>query len=171
MKQAVAYVRVSTDEQVSGTSLDSQERACRDYALKNELDLPDNNIFREEGESAKIINRPELARMLEFCSKNRDKIAYCIVWKVDRLARKAEYHHIIKANLAKLGISLVSVTEPIGDDPMGTLFENVLASFAQFDNEIRTARTTGGMRARSEQGGWCHDAPFGYKKNQNRFWI
>ena len=164
MKQAVAYVRVSTDEQVSGTSLDSQEKACRDYAAKNDLELPDENVFREEGESAKIMNRPELARMLEFCSKNRDKITQCIVWKVDRLARKAEYHHIIKANLAKLGIKLVSVTEPIGDDPMGTLFENVLASFAQFDNEIRTARTTGGMRARSEQGGWCHDAPFGYKK-------
>ena len=164
MKQAVAYVRVSTDEQVSGTSLDSQEKACREYALKNDLELPDANIFREEGESAKIMNRPELASMLEFCSKNRGKVAHCIVWKVDRLARKAEYHHIIKANLAKLGISLVSVTEPIGDDPMGTLFENVLASFAQFDNEIRTARTTGGMRARSEQGGWCHDAPFGYKK-------
>ncbi len=164
MKQAVAYVRVSTDEQVSGTSLDSQEKACREYAKQNSLELPPQNIFREEGESAKIMNRPELARMLEFCSKNRDKIAHCIVWKVDRLARRTEYHHIIKANLSKLGISLVSVTEPIGDDPMGTLFENVLASFAQFDNEIRTARTTGGMRARSEQGGWCHDAPFGYKK-------
>jgi site-specific DNA recombinase len=164
MRQAVAYIRVSTDEQVSGTSLDSQEKACREFAAQNKLEMPDENIFREEGESAKIMNRPQLARMLEFCSKNRDKVAECIVWKVDRLARRAEFHHIIKANLAKLGIKLVSVTEPIGDDPMGTLFENVLASFAQFDNEIRTARTTGGMRARSEQGGWCHDAPYGYKK-------
>ena len=164
MKQAVAYIRVSTDEQVSGTSLDSQEKACKEFAAAYNLELPAENIFREEGESAKIMNRPELARMLEFCSKNRDRISACIVWKVDRLARRAEYHHIIKANLAKLGIKLISVTEPIGDDPMGTLFENVLASFAQFDNEIRTARTTGGMRARSEQGGWCHDAPYGYKK-------
>jgi len=164
MKQIVAYIRVSTDEQVSGTSLDSQDKACRDYAAANNLNLPAKNIFREEGESAKIMNRPELARMLEFCSKNRDQVTHCVVWKVDRLARRAEYHHIIKANLAKLGISLVSVTEPIGDDPMGTLFENVLASFAQFDNEIRTARTVGGMKARTEQGGWCHHAPFGLNK-------
>lgn len=163
---AIAYIRVSTDEQVNGTSLDSQKKACIDYAKKEGLYLPAENIFREEGESAKLLDRPELARLLDFCSKNKGSLTHCIVWKVDRLARKVEYHQIIRAQLAKVGIKLVSVTEPIGDDAMGSLFENMLAAFAQFDNEIRTARTTGGMRERTKQGGWVHDAPPGYRKTK-----
>lgn len=164
--KAVAYIRVSTEEQTHGTSLDSQKAACIEYAAQNGIELSLNNIFREEGVSAKIIDRPELARMLDFCVKHKGQITHCIIWKVDRLARKSEYHHIIKAQLAKCGIKLVSVTEPIGDDPMGNLMDALLAAFAQFDNEIRTARTTGGMRARLEQGGWPHAAPYGYRRSR-----
>lgn len=162
--KAIAYIRVSTDEQVHGTSLDSQRDACLKYAADHSIDLPMTNIFREEGVSAKLIDRPQLARMLDYCAKHKGEITHCIIWKVDRLARKSEYHHIIKAQLTKLGIKLVSVTEPISDDPMGNLMDSMLAAFAQFDNDIRTARTTGGMKARLEQGGWPHAAPFGYRR-------
>lgn len=164
--QAVAYTRVSGEEQVSGTSLDSQKNACSEYALKEGFTLSKNNIFREEGVSAKLIDRHELSKMLKYCAQNRGKVTYCIVWKVDRLARKSEHHHIIKAQLAKYGVKLISVTEPIGDDPVGNLMDGMLASFAQFDNDIRTVRSTGGMKARTMQGGWPHGAPFGYKKTK-----
>ena len=164
--KAVAYIRVSTDEQVSGTSLNSQKEACLDYAKVNNIDLPQKNIFREEGVSAKLINRPKLAELLDYCAKRKGTISHCIIWKVDRLARKSEYHHIIKSQLAKLGVKLVSVTEPIGDDPMGNLMDGMLAAFAQFDNDIRTVRTTAGMRARLEQGGWPHAAPYGYRRTR-----
>ena len=162
--KAVAYVRVSSDDQVRGTSLDSQTEACNKYAKDNNIDLPTENVFREEGVSAKVINRPKLAAMLDYCAKNKGKITHCIIWKVDRLARKSEYHHIIKAQLKKLGIKLVSVTEPIDDSPMGNLMDSMLAAFAEFDNEIRMARTTGGMIARLEQGAWPHAAPYGYRR-------
>jgi site-specific DNA recombinase len=162
--RAIAYVRVSSEEQVHGTSLDSQEKACIEYAKQQGLQLDKEDIFREEGVSAKIIDRPQLGLMLKHCAKNKSKIHQCIVWKVDRLARRSEYHHIIKAQLAKFGVKLVSVTEPISDDPTGNLMESMLAAFAQFDNDIRTLRTSAGMKARTYQGGWPHDAPYGYKK-------
>ena len=162
--KAVAYIRVSTEEQTHGTSLDSQRDACMDYARRNGIELLSENIFREEGVSAKLIDRPQLAAMLDCCTKHKDEISHCIIWKVDRLARKSEYHHIIKAQLFKVGVKLVSVTEPIDETPMGQLMDSMLAAFAQFDNEIRTARTTGGMRARLEQGGWPHAAPYGYRR-------
>lgn len=162
--KAIAYIRVSSEEQVHGTSLDSQQKACIEHAARQGLDLDTKDIFREEGVSAKIIDRPKLAEMLEYCAKNKGKIHCCIVWKVDRLARRSEYHHIIKAQLAKFGVRLISVTEPIEDSPTGNLMESMLAAFAQFDNDIRTLRTTAGMKARTEQGGWPHDAPYGFKK-------
>jgi site-specific DNA recombinase len=161
--QAVAYVRVSTEEQVQGTSLDNQVKACQEFAKSQGTTLHKDSIFREEGVSARIIDRPQLTAMLDFCAKNKGKVTHCIVWKVDRLARKSEFHHIIKAKLLALGVKLVSVTEPIGDDPVGNLMDGMLAAFAQFDNDVRTARTTGGMRARTMQGGWPHSPPFGYR--------
>jgi site-specific DNA recombinase len=164
--RAVIYIRVSTDEQVSGTSLDSQEKACREYAQRQGFVVTRDDVFREEGVSAKIIDRPELVRMIKHCAENKGAITHCIVWKVDRLARKSEYHHFIKAQLAKNGVRLVPATEPIGDDPIGNLMDGVLAAFAQFDNDIRTVRTTGGMKARTLQGGWPHSAPYGYKSTR-----
>ncbi len=164
--KAVAYTRVSTDDQVKGTSLDSQKEACLKHAETLGTELLLKNIFQEEGVSAKLIDRPELAKLLDYCAKHKGEITHCIVWKVDRLARKSEYHHIIKAQLAKYGVKLVSVTEPIGDDPMGNLMDGMLAAWAQFDNEIRLVRTTGGMKKRTQQGGWPHDAQYGYKKTR-----
>jgi site-specific DNA recombinase len=162
--QSIAYIRVSTEEQVYGTSLESQQDACVAFAEQNGYELPKANIFREEGESAKILDRTQLQKLLSFVKENQGKIEYCIVWKVDRLARKSEYHHAIKGILMKYGVKLRSVTEPIDDSPTGSLMEGVLAAFAQFDNDIRTMRTTSGMRARTMQGGWPHQATFGYSK-------
>ncbi len=165
--KTIAYIRVSTEEQVFGTSLDSQEKACVEFAKKAGLDLPAENIFREEGESAKMLERTQLQNMLAYVKNNRGKIDYCIVWKVDRLARKSEYHHAIKAILLKYGVKLKSVTEPIDESPMGSLMEGVLAAFAQFDNDIRTTRTVTGMKARTMQGGWPHRATYGYRNVKN----
>lgn len=52
--ESVAYVRVSTDEQVHGTSLDMQQKACLDFAKAQGWKLPKENVFRDEGESARL---------------------------------------------------------------------------------------------------------------------
>ncbi len=51
-------------------------------------------------------------------------------------------------------ISLRSATEPIDDTSTGKLMEGVLASFAQFDNDVRSDRTRAGMKAALELGRW-----------------
>ncbi len=162
----VVYVRVSTDEQVQGTSLDMQQKACADFAEGKGWNLPKENIFRDEGESAKATNRPELLRMLEFCRRAKGSVQCCIVWKLDRFARNSDDHVMLRAVLRKSGVTLMSVTEPIDESPTGKLMETVLSGFAQFDNEVRTHRTTEGMKKRLEQGGWPHDAPIGYIKDR-----
>ena len=164
--ECVAYVRVSTDEQVLGTSLDMQQKACFDFAKAQGWKLPKENIFRDEGESAKATNRPQLLAMLEFCRQHKGSVEKCIVWKLDRFARNSDDHVMIRSILRKNGVSLVSVTEAIDDSPTGKLMETVLSGFAQFDNEVRTFRTTEGMKKRLEQGGWPHDAPVGYVKDR-----
>ena len=52
MKTAAAYIRVSTDDQIE-YSPDSQLKALRDYAKRNELILPEEYIYIDEGISGR----------------------------------------------------------------------------------------------------------------------
>src|ERR1700728_3382923 len=100
---AVIYCRVSSKEQVDGTSLESQQLACREYADRNQLTVA--CVFIERGESAKFADRPQLLEMLAFCAKRENGVEQLLVWKVDRLARNVGDHFNIKAGLMKQGIS------------------------------------------------------------------
>jgi site-specific DNA recombinase len=159
------YTRVSSKEQAEKrTSLETQEVECQTLARRQGVLIPENHIFREEGESAKVVDRTELQKLLKFVRENRGKIDIVYIWKIDRLARNLGDYYGIKVALAKYDVKIVSVTEPIEDDPVGRFLEAILAAAAQFDNEIRTVRTITGMRAKVEKGEWPHQCPIGYKK-------
>lgn len=168
MELGIIYTRVSSDKQVDKTSLPFQKKECQKFAREQKVHVPDENIFVEEGESAKFIDRPELQRLLQYVKDNRNKVSVLYIWKIDRLARNLGDYYGIKVALAKYDVKIVSVTEPIEDDPVGRFLEAILAAAAQFDNEIRAIRTVTGMRVRVEQGKWPHSAPIGYKKERGR---
>lgn len=162
---AVIYCRVSSRDQVDGTSLESHELACRDYARRNKLNVLD--VFIEEGESAKVAQRTKLMELLEYCkTKDRD-VRVLLVWKLDRFARNIEDHYSVKALLRRSGVEIVSVTEPIQSDPTGKLMEAILAGYAQFDNDIRSVRTIQGMRQRLREGICPWLPPLGYLPPKN----
>lgn len=157
----VIYCRVSSKEQVKGTSLESQELACREYAARHNIAIL--KVFVEEGESAKFADRTQLLELLAFCQDRKNAVGVLLVWKVDRLARNVGDHFSIKAGLMKQDIRVVSVTEPIDANPEGKLLETILAGFAQFDNDLRAARTVQGMRRKVEEGLFPWKPPLGYK--------
>ena len=157
----IIYCRVSSKEQIEGTSLESQESACRDYARSHQIEIL--KVFVERGESAKFADRTQLIELINFCRNNRGKVGVLLVWKVDRFARNVTDHFGVKAGLAKYGVKVLSVTEPIGANPEGNLMETILAGFAQFDNDVRATRTTQGMRRRLQEGIYPRRAPLGYK--------
>lgn len=161
-KTGIIYCRVSSAEQVDGTSLDTQERLCREFALREGIEVL--HVFIEKGESAKTADRTEFQKAIAFCSIKKTKIDYFIVYKLDRFARNQNDHHIVASTLKRYGTILRSVTEPINESATGQLMEGILSSFAQFDNTIRTERSVGGMQERIKQGIWVFRAPFGYKR-------
>lgn len=158
--KAVIYCRVSSKEQVDGTSLESQEIACHEYAARNRIEVA--KVFVERGESAKFADRTQLLELLAFCRESTNAIACLLVWKVDRLARNVGDHFSIKASLLKHNIRVISVTEPIDTKPEGKLLETILAGFAQFDNDVRAARTVQGLRRKLQEGLFPWKAPLGY---------
>ena len=165
-RHAIIYIRVSSSEQVAGTSLDDQEARCRKYCEEQGLEVL--QVFREEGASAKTADRKVLLEAMEFCRKNRGTIDACVVWKVDRFARNAEDHFYVRKILMGYGVMLQSVTEPIGTNPTEKLMETMLAGFAEFDNAVRGVRCSNGMKARIAQGIWPFKPPTGYVCAQNK---
>ncbi len=160
MVGAVIYVRVSTKEQTENLSLPTQLRACEEYCRRQGYEILER--FREEGESAKTADRPELQRLLKYCRTHKGKVHFVVVYNLTRFAREKYDHFALRAHLKSLGISLRSATEPIDDTSTGKLMEGVLAAFAQFDNDVRSDRTRTGMQAALEMGRWTFLAPLGY---------
>ena len=159
---AIIYCRVSSHEQVSGTSLAMQEKLCREYAERNNLEVL--KVYVEEGESAKSANRTEFQKALAFCSAKNQHVDQFVVYKLDRFARNQDDHVIVQAMLRKSNTKLRSVTEPIDETPIGRAMEGVLSVFAEFDNNVRAQRSKSGMEERVKQGVWVWSAPIGYKR-------
>lgn len=159
----VIYCRVSSKEQIEGTSLESQEVSCREFARTKGIEIL--KVFVEQGESAKFADRTQLLSLIDFCRDNKSTVNVLLVWKVDRFARNVSDHFSVKATLGKYGVRIVSVTEPIDANPEGRLMETILAGFAQFDNDIRAARTVQGMRRKLEEGIFPWGPPWGYKSS------
>lgn len=83
--QAVIYCRVSTKHQVDeGNSLSTQERLCREYALKQGYEVA--AVYIEKGESAKTKDRTELQKMMSFCAIKKNNVSYVVVYKLDRFS-------------------------------------------------------------------------------------
>ncbi len=159
-KTAIIYCRVSSTDQLEGTSLESQERFCNEYAQKEGIKVL--NTFIERGESAKTANRTEFTKAIAFCTDKKNQVDYFIVYKIDRFARNQEDHIMVRAVLKRAGTSLRSVTEPINETPVGRAMEGMVAVFAELDNNVRTERSKIGMVERLRQGAWVFPCPLGY---------
>ena len=160
-KNALLYLRVSTEEQVDNYSLETQEDICRREASRRGYTIVE--IFREEGKSAKTIaGRPTLLQMLEYCRRNKRSIEAVFIYRLDRISRQTADYLAIRKKLSEYDITLISATEPTGDSPTEKLVETMLAGFAQLDNDVRSERTRNGMRARFLSGQFNGRPPAGY---------
>lgn len=159
--RCVIYTRVSSKEQVSNLSLETQRERCEAHAQQQGWVV--DAVFVEEGESAKSADRTELQRLLTYCRANRARIQYLLVYSLSRFARNTQDHLLVRAALTGLGIQLRSVTEPVEEGSAGRFVETLLAAVAQLDNDVRSERTVAGMRAALARGRWPHLAPPGYR--------
>src|SRR5258706_5744013 len=163
--KAVIYCRVSTKEQAEeGNSLVTQERNCREYAAKYSFDVAE--VFVEEGESAKTADRTELQKLLRFCADRKNQISAIIIYKIDRLSRNTDDYSQLRILLKRYGVEIKSTSEYFENTPAGRFMENIIANVAQFDNDVRTERSVGGMRDAVRDGRYVWRAPIGYKNGR-----
>lgn len=163
MKGCLIYLRVSDESQVENFSLDNQLDYCKKYSDREGFSVL--KIFREEGKSATNINRPELKELLEFATKNKDKISAVILYRYDRLSRDLLQALQLRKQFAELGIDVRSATEPVSNDPMGQMFQSLSFLFAQYESQTHKKRVTDGLNKRFTEGYYTGAyPPLGYSK-------
>jgi site-specific DNA recombinase len=163
--RAVIYLRVSTKEQAErdgdpeGYSIPAQRDAVQRKAQS--LDATVIQEFADRGESARSARRPELQRMLRFVREN--DVQYCIVHKIDRLARNRADDVEISLALQSAGVRLVSATENIDDTPSGMLMHGIMSSIAEFYSRNLATEVIKGKSQKARSGGTVNRAPLGYR--------
>lgn len=135
----IGYARCSTDDQ----DLDAQKAAL------GELGVTADRIYLDHGMTGTNRERPGLAQALA-AVRTGDTL---VVPKLDRLARSVPDARAIGDELTARGVRLSlggSVYDP--SDPMGKLFFNILATFAEFEVDLLRARTREGMAIARSKG-------------------
>lgn len=167
--QAVIYLRVSTDRQAQkGIALPTQQERCLAHAREAGYRVEaKTNIYVDEGESARSMDRPALMDLLTRCKEDK-AIRAVIVYDVSRLARNRLDFALIKQTLRKAGVTLVSATEPINDTPEGQMLEGVLSTVAEFFSAQSGRKVKANMRRKAEMGGWPNLAPYGYTNRKEK---
>lgn len=172
MKTAAAYVRVSTDHQTE-LSPDSQIKQIYNYAKSHHLIVPPEFIFSDEGISGKHTkNREAFNQMIAMAKTTPKPFDVILVWKFSRFARNREDSILYKSMLRKqLGIEVISITEPIGDDKMAVLMEALIEAMDEYYSINLAEEVKRGMKEKVTRGNPVSIAPFGYKMQKGCYVI
>lgn len=138
-KTSIGYARCSTDAQ----DLTAQRAALL------ELGVAPNRIYTDHGLTGTNRTRPGLDQALAAVRRG-DTL---VVPKLDRLARSVPDARQIADMLAERGVALaLGHTRYNPADPMGKMFFNILATFAEFEADLIRLRTREGMAVARAKG-------------------
>lgn len=170
MKTAAAYIRVSTDEQIE-YSPDSQLKAIRDYVRKNNLILPEEFIFIDEGISGrKAEKRPEFMKMIGTAKIKPKPFDVILIWKFSRFARNREDSIVYKSMLRKqCGIDVISISEQLSEDKTSILIEALIEAMDEYYSINLAEEVRRGMTEKAQRGEVVSTPPFGYNVKDNIF--
>lgn len=170
MKTAAAYIRVSTDDQVE-YSPDSQLKAIRNYAKQNDMILPEEFIFIDEGISGrKADKRPAFQQMIGTAKLKPKQFDVILLWKFSRFARNRQDSIVYKSMLRKqCGIDVISISEHLGEDNTSVLIEALIEAMDEYYSLNLAEEVRRGMQEKFSRGGVVSQPPFGYRMGDGVF--
>ena len=153
------YIRVSTERQVEGYSIEGQITQIEQYCQFNGYELVD--IYADRGISGKSMNRPELQRMLN--DAKNGKLDCVMVYKTNRLARNTSDLLTIVEELHRQNVEFFSLSERMEvKNSTGKLMLQILASFSEFERNTILENIYTGQRQRALEGYYQGNLPLGY---------
>ncbi len=150
IRRVLAYVRVSTSEQVdNGAGLDAQRTRILAECERRGWDLIDT--IEDAGYSARDLRRPGIRKALDRLEAG--EADGLLVARLDRLSRSLLDFAGLTERARREGWALVCLDLAVDTStPAGELMANVLATFAQFERRLIGERTREGMAEKRAQG-------------------
>lgn len=170
--RAVTYMRISTYNQIDNTSIETQREKIELYCKLNDIEIVKE--FKDEAISAKHdYTRENYQKLIEFIKDKENKINCIIVYKSDRIHRSLKNLMNMIADIQKLDIDFISVTEQFDtSSPQGMLFLQMIGSFSEFERKLIAERTKSGRVANNKRelssGG---RPPFGYYMENKKLLV
>ena len=163
MKQAIGYIRVSTEEQSANDKygIEVQKQAILSYAAINGYEIV---TWIMDTISGAKDNRPELDKILYRSDElpNHDAV---IVFKNDRMARDSKLYFYYFYILEKRNVALLATEEHFveGDD-FANIYRSLLMFVAEQERKNITLRTSKGRSLKARCGGYSGgNKPYGYR--------
>ena len=166
MKQAIGYIRVSTEKQANeGVSLEAQKAKIAAWCVTNGYELV--NVFVDAGISGKSMDkRPGLQDAMKSLKKGMALVAYSL----SRLARSTKDALSIGETVAKRKADMVSLSEQIDTTTAaGNMMFQMLAVLAEFERNLVAERTTNALQhKKATNQKYTNITPYGFEAIEGR---
>lgn len=180
MKQAIGYVRVSTEQQASeGVSLEAQKAKIAAWCVANGYEMKEENIFVDSGITGAgqkikglssfektLEKRPKLKSALNAVGKGDVLVSYSL----SRLVRSTNDAIALGEMVAIKKADLVSLSEQIDTTTAaGKMMFQMLAVLAEFERNLVAERTTNALQHKKATGQkYTNKTPYGFEAIEGR---
>ncbi len=165
-KQAIGYIRVSTERQASeGASLEAQQAKIEQWCFANGYELV--SVFKDEGISGKRMDtRQGLQDALATIKKGNAFVFY----SMSRVARSTKDMLSIGDLITKKRADMVSVIEDFDTtSASGKLMFQMLAVLAEFERNLVGERTASVLQnKKANRQVYTNQTPYGFKAVNGR---
>lgn len=160
-RRAVAYLRVSTDEQHLGP--DAQRAAIEAWAAREGVTVVAWHVDAGVSGAAPIADRPALLTAL--AALREHGAGTLLVSRRDRLARDVMAAAMVDRMTADAGARVVSAAGEgtDSDDPAAVLMRRMVDAFAEYERALVASRTRAALAVKRARGEATSHAPYGWR--------
>ena len=159
---AAVYLRVSTVRQLKGdVSIPSQRRAvikhCKEIGREVVAEFVDGATGTDD-------SREGFQRMIDQALAPDCPFDHIVVYAYSRFYRSGPESEVLIRRLAKARVRVVSVTQPVGDDPSQILMRQMIGILDEHTSRENGKNVRRAMKENAEQGFWNGTVPpLGYR--------
>lgn len=168
MKQAIGYIRVSTEKQANeGVSLEAQEAKIVTWCKANGYELV--KVYVDAGISGALPMDSRNGLSDALVTLKKCKADALVVVKRDRLSRDNIEAGLIDRECAKLKAKVMATDGNNGDAPEDMLMRGMFDLFATYERLVIKMRTRAALqhKKRTNQK-YCNQTPYGFEAIEGR---
>jgi site-specific DNA recombinase len=163
MRMAAIYARVSSEQQREANTIASQTASLLEFAKSQDLEVPKDWVFEDDGYSGATLERPGLEHVRDLAAAGQIQVV--LAYSPDRLSRKYAYQILLIEELARNGVETLFVKAQQGSSAEDQLLVQFQGMIAEYERAQILERSRRGKRHRAQSGevSVMSGAPYGYR--------